>query len=98
MNTAMKRLCLLALLAVAGIAGMERADGARECGRVLVDRVAFEVVTPCGAATRDAKVVVPGGAARRCRDSAITHCREEGRGGERELGDPKEWNSNCKLV
>ncbi|CAD5185296.1 unnamed protein product [Musa acuminata subsp. malaccensis] len=60
MDTAMKRLCLLALLAVAGIAGMERADGAGECGRVPVDRVAFQVVTPCGAATRDAKVVVPG--------------------------------------
>lgn len=60
MDTAMKRLCLLALLAVAGIAGMERADGAGECGRVPVDRVAFQVVTPCGAATRDSKVVVPG--------------------------------------
>ncbi|CAL9099491.1 unnamed protein product [Musa textilis] len=60
MDAAMKRLCLLALLAVAGIAGMERADAAGECGRVPVDRVAFQVVTPCGAATRDAKVVVPG--------------------------------------
>ncbi|WOL02000.1 hypothetical protein Cni_G10719 [Canna indica] len=53
-------LLLLGVLAVACFAAARRAEGAGECGRVPVDRLAFQVVQPCSAATRDAQAVVPG--------------------------------------
>ena len=51
-------LCVVAMLLVAGLAGMETAHGAGECGRAPVDQVALKLA-PCAAATQDPRAAVP---------------------------------------
>ncbi|XP_008785478.2 uncharacterized protein LOC103704106 [Phoenix dactylifera] len=57
MEVAMKYLCILGLLVVASIAGLERANGAGECGKVPVNRMAFRMA-PCASASQDAEAQV----------------------------------------
>ncbi|PAN27589.1 hypothetical protein PAHAL_5G090100 [Panicum hallii] len=51
-------LCVVAMLLVAGLAGMETAHGAGECGRAPVDQVALKLA-PCAAATQNPRAAVP---------------------------------------
>lgn len=51
-------LCVVAMLLVAGLAGMETAHGAGECGRTPVDQVALKLA-PCAAATQNPRAAVP---------------------------------------
>ncbi|RWW56494.1 hypothetical protein BHE74_00036799 [Ensete ventricosum] len=57
MEVGMKHLCVLALLLLAHGGGRKGVEGAGECGRVPVQRVAFQMVT-CASAARDAQVQV----------------------------------------
>ncbi|KAF5195592.1 Bifunctional inhibitor/lipid-transfer protein/seed storage 2S albumin superfamily protein [Thalictrum thalictroides] len=52
MESPMKNICILGFLLVIGIAGLERADGAGECGRTSPDAVAWKLL-PCASAVRD---------------------------------------------
>lgn len=47
-----RSLCVVAMLLVAGLAGLETAHGAGECGRIPVDQVALKLA-PCAAATQN---------------------------------------------
>ena len=51
-------ICVIAMLLVAGLAGMETAHGAGECGRAPVDQVALKLA-PCAAATQNPRAAVP---------------------------------------
>lgn len=57
MAVSMKCVCLFGLLAVAAIAGFERADGAGECGKSSPEKEAFKLA-PCAAAAQDEKAAV----------------------------------------
>lgn len=48
----------MAMLLVAGLAGLDTAHGAGECGRVPVDQVALKLA-PCAAATQNPRAAVP---------------------------------------
>ncbi|KAF8717010.1 hypothetical protein HU200_026119 [Digitaria exilis] len=50
-------LCVVAMLLVAGLAGLEPVHGAGECGKVPVDQVALKLA-PCAAATQNPRAKV----------------------------------------
>ncbi|KAJ0984055.1 hypothetical protein J5N97_002411 [Dioscorea zingiberensis] len=54
-----KYVCVFCLLVVVGvIAGVQSVEGAGECGRVPVDRMALKLA-PCASATQDPRAKVP---------------------------------------
>ncbi|XP_059428121.1 uncharacterized protein LOC132161919 [Corylus avellana] len=53
-----KLICLLGLLLIVGIAGVERIDGASACGKSTPDNEALKLA-PCSTAAQDAKADVP---------------------------------------
>ncbi|XP_077238863.1 uncharacterized protein LOC143880001 [Tasmannia lanceolata] len=52
MAAPMRYVCLFGLFAIVGILGLERADGAGECGRNPVEREAFKLA-PCAFAAQN---------------------------------------------
>ncbi|KAK9289869.1 hypothetical protein L1049_008030 [Liquidambar formosana] len=57
MAAPLKFICLLALLVAISIAGLERVDGAGECGKSSPENEAMKLA-PCAMAAQDAKAAV----------------------------------------
>ncbi|KAF8403002.1 hypothetical protein HHK36_011096 [Tetracentron sinense] len=57
MEASMKYICLLGLLVFVSIAGLERVDGAGECGKSSAEREAWKLA-PCAMAAQDEKSAV----------------------------------------
>lgn len=57
MEASLKVFCLLGLLAVFGITGLEQASGAGPCGKSSADNEAIQLA-PCAAAAQDEKAAV----------------------------------------
>ncbi|PIA54542.1 hypothetical protein AQUCO_00900834v1 [Aquilegia coerulea] len=57
MESPMKCICILGFLLIIGIAGLQRADGAGECGKSSPDTLAWNLL-PCATASRDENAAV----------------------------------------
>ncbi|KAF9597476.1 hypothetical protein IFM89_018922 [Coptis chinensis] len=60
MESSMKYICIMGLLLIVGIAGIERANGAGECGKASPDNMAWKLA-PCATAAQNANAAVSDG-------------------------------------